>query len=330
MPRPLSFARATAALLSLVSVGALFPAAGARAGPLPFDSDVRATGTINVGSTGQGGTQEDTNKRNLFVTIPKLVDDSGNESFALATLAMDQGHLTASDHACSGGAPTFGGSASGGGFVNCNQNYLLTSASLAPGTLVSVHFQFSSAARVIAAGTNLDFFNDSGGSGAHVAVNLATTDFFPTTLASVNGALNRTAAPDGNGGAVNQTIRSGNYEPDGGEVKTDFMIPVGSSLRLSIAADTSAGSTSLGNGAIDGDSQLSLVWGFDVGGDAQLTTDDMTPQPAPPASNGTPDQALLDLPDRPDTVPMPEPASLTTLLLCSLAPLARRPRHTGQ
>jgi hypothetical protein len=50
------------------------------------------------------------------------------------------------------------------------------STSLVPGTLVSVHFQFASAARVIATGTNLDFFNDSGGSGAHVRRNPGPDD----------------------------------------------------------------------------------------------------------------------------------------------------------
>jgi hypothetical protein len=43
------------------------------------------------------------------------------------------------------------------------------STSLVPGTLVSVHFQF-------ATGTNLDSFNDSGGSGAHVRRNPGPDD----------------------------------------------------------------------------------------------------------------------------------------------------------
>jgi hypothetical protein len=275
---------------------------------------------VNGGGTGGSGVQEDTNKRNLFV-MTKIIDDFGNESFDSASLALEGGLATAVTHACSGGSPTFGGNATAGGYVDFNQIYQLTSSTVPAGTLLPVHFQFASAARIIASGTNLDFFQDSGGSGANVAVSLRTTEFIATTLANVNGAVSRGYSyPD-----VESLTRGGNYEPDGGHGMVDFMLAVGDSIRLSVAADATAGSTALGNGAIDGDSQLSLVWGFGVTGDAILSTDDSTPVPAPPASNGTPEQALLDLPDRPETT-MPEPASLS-LLACGSTLRLRRGRR---
>ncbi len=222
----------------------------AHAAPLTYNSHVRAVGTVNGGGTGGSGLQEDTDKRNLFV-MTKNIDDVGNESFDSASLGLDAGLATAVTHACSGGSPTFGGSATAGGFVDFNQIYQLTSSTFPLGTLLSVHFQFASAARIIASGTDLDFFNDSGGSGARVALSLATTEFTPTTLVNVNGGVSRGYSYPN----VESENRSGNYEPDGGHGEFDFMLAVGANIRLSVAADATAGSTALGSGAIDGDSQ---------------------------------------------------------------------------
>lgn len=70
------------------------------------------------------------------------------------------------------------------------------------------------------------------------------------------------------------------------------------------------------------------IWGFDVMGDAVLGSDDMSPTPAPPASNGTPAEVFFDLPARPDTLPgMPEPASLGLVACGSLTLLGRRRRR---
>lgn len=296
---------AIASFLSIAAFAALVPT-HAHADPLAYNSHVRAQGTVSGGGGFDSRLDEDTNMRSLSVETA-FTDGFGNESLDEAALRLDAGIATALTHACSGGNAAFGGSASAAGFVDFNQVYQLLSPTLPAGTLVPVHFNYASAAVLEAGGTDLDNPNDTGSTGAHVELNLATTDFTSVTLVHVNGSITRSLSYPN---AVGES-HSGNFDPEHDSGSIDFLLAVGSGIRLSLAADVSANSTAFGIGAINDNDQLAVTWGFDATGDAILSTDDTSPMSAPAGPNGTQQNAVDHIPER-ELYP-PEPASLSVV-----------------
>jgi hypothetical protein len=245
----------------------------------------------NAGTSFLGTLQQSYTEVPVASLTSLVVHDAyGNDGIAHGSIATPDGRFVLSPHACSGGGPGFGGSATGSAFASVTLDYKIVSATLPPGTPVSVLVHWAMSARVTAVGQDMVGSNTGANASAGGHVSIAPNY---AVVVNMSGSLSRSTSASGD-----QVIRSGalNVESDHGE--HTFSLQVGQALRLFISGEVGANS-SVEAGTTDGDVQMAAVWGvssLDPAASAVLLSNPS--QPAPPAELATPEIALELLPPR--------------------------------
>jgi hypothetical protein len=233
----------------------------------------------------------------------KSVDPQLNEAQATLVLNAPMGKGTVSTHACSGGAPTAGGSAGANASITVEEGYHLTSSSLPTGTVVSFPFEYSIASRQMASVTDQQDFS---GGDAEVQARVTLTTGSGSPYLDLAGTTTSFSG-------IDQASKTGDLDPAMDGKKVPITAKVGDFFQLILFLKASDGSQSSGIPGVDCDSQSALLWDFGIGPDLQLVNIDNPLEMAATDGGADPSDALAAVPPRPDDL-VPEPTG--GVLLC--------------
>jgi hypothetical protein len=283
-----------------------------------FSSDLN--GSVQTGS--DSGIYVD-HMNQPVLSLSGLTDQNFGDASAGGNLAaFGQGQADLSAHGCAGGG---GNGAVQNAHASANftvgDSYILSSSSLPVGTIVPATFTWSVSGAVRTIGQDMDNGFDAANSQATVTIVLDTNS---------GPIVNRTGGGNSSvdfGDPTPTQNTSGNIDINGDGDTVNFNVAVGSRLDLSVTGTCIGGATSFPFAYMDGDAQLSVVWGIDSGntGAGWVEGDDpMTP--APSGADATPNDAQQYLPPPPPVPSVPEPGTMAVLGLSAVGLLVRRRR----
>jgi hypothetical protein len=223
-------------------------------------------------------------------------DAVGNSSTADGQLQAPIGKFILSAGARSGGGLGTGGQSNAQAHCDTAQTYLITSATLPPGTLVPVTIGWALNGQAYAAG-NLTYYT-AGAMGELDGQVVVRVNGVP--IMNKSGVYRRGYDIDSGG-----HIRGYDFVYGTLNMQSDFAVvtanvPVGQTVQVAMDMTAFSVTTAVALSTTGGDAEMAVLWGVSItGADAAAVLQSNPGEVAPSAANATPANAALAVPTRP-------------------------------
>ncbi|MFA6044262.1 MAG: immunoglobulin domain-containing protein [Phycisphaerales bacterium] len=263
----------------------------AAGGATAFAASTTLSGSVFTSTPGTLVQQSFFDVRSATLTGLSTGDAVGNASTADGQLLAPTGIFILTAGARSGGGVGTGGQSNAQAHCDTSQTYVITSATLPPGTLVPVTIGWALDGHAYAAG-NLTYYlsTSSGEVDGRVQVNVNGA-----TVMNKTGVYRRSYSTSGGSDFVSGTL---NMLGDFGVITAN--VGVGQTVQIGMDMTASAVTAAVLSSTTGGDAEIAMLWGVSVtGADAAAVLQSSPGEAAPSAANATPANAALARPPRP-------------------------------